>query len=46
VFGGHGLFGTARVFTTIVLTVSALALPLFVLHFARHHHLPIAMLFT
>ena len=46
VFGGHGLFGAARVFTAIVLAVSALALPLFVLHFAGRRHLPVAMLFT
>jgi hypothetical protein len=46
VFGGHGLFGAARVFTAIVLAVSALALPMFVLHFAGRRHLPVAMLFT
>ena len=45
-FGGHGLFGAARVFTAIVLAVSALALPLFVLHFAGRRHLLVAMLFT
>src|SRR6187549_3858753 len=32
--GGHGLFGAARAFTALVLAVNALALPLFVLHFA------------
>jgi hypothetical protein len=46
VFGGHGLFGAARLFTAIVLAVGALALPLFVLHFAGRRHLPVAILFT
>ena len=46
VFGGHGLFGAARVFTAIVLAASALALPLFVLHFAGRRHLLVATLFT
>jgi len=44
--GGHGLFGAARAFTAIVLAANALALPLFVLHFAGRRALPVAMLFA
>ena len=43
--GGHGLFGAARAFTAAVLAVNALALPLFVLHFAGRRALPVATLF-
>ena len=43
--GGHGLFGAARAFTAIVLAANALALPLFVLHFAGRRALLVAMLF-
>ena len=43
--GSHGLFGAARAFTAIVLAANALALPLFVLHFAGRRALPVAMLF-
>ncbi len=44
--GGHGLFGAARVFTALVLAANALALPLFVLHFAGRRALPVATLFV
>ena len=44
--GGHGLFGAARIFTAIVLATSALALPLFVLHFAGRRCLWVATLFV
>jgi hypothetical protein len=44
--GSHGLFGAARVFTAIVLATSALALPLFVLHFAGRRCLLVAILFV
>ena len=44
--GGHGLFGAARVFTAVVLAVNALALPLFVLHFAGRRRLLVATLFV
>ncbi len=43
--GGHGLFGAARAFTAAVLGANALALPLFVLHFAGRRALPVATLF-
>lgn len=46
VAGSHGLFGAARVFTAIVLAANALALPLFVLHFAGRRSLLVAMLFV
>lgn len=46
VVGGHGLFGAARAFTAIVLAANALALPLFVLHFAGRRRLLIATLFV
>lgn len=46
VVGGHGLFGAARAFTALVLTMNALALPLFVLHFAGRRCLPVATLFV
>jgi hypothetical protein len=45
-FGGHGLFGAARAFTAVVLAANALALPLFVLHFAGRRHLLVATLFV
>jgi len=45
-FGGHGLFGAARAFTALVLAANALALPLFVLHFAGRRAVPVAMLFV
>jgi hypothetical protein len=44
--GGQGLYGAARVFTAIVLAANALALPLFVLHFAGRRALLVAMLFV
>ena len=44
--GGHGLFGAARAFTALVLAANALALPLFVLHFAGRRAVPVAMLFV
>jgi hypothetical protein len=44
--GVHGLFGAARAFTAIVLAVNALALPLFVLHFAGRRSLPAAACFV
>ena len=44
--GGHGLFGAARAFTAFVLAANALALPLFVLHFAGRRAVPVAMLFA
>jgi hypothetical protein len=40
--GGQGLFGAARVFTALVLAVTAFALPSFVLHFAGRRALPVA----
>ena len=43
--GGHGLFGAARAFTALVLAANAIALPVFVLHFAGRRALPVAMLF-
>jgi hypothetical protein len=43
--GGHDIFLAARAFTAIVLATSALALPLFVLHFAGRRSLLIASLF-
>ena len=43
--GGHGLFGAARAFTALVLAANALALPLFVVHFAGRRALPVATLF-
>jgi len=44
VTAGHGLFGAARAFTAIVLAASALALPVFVLHFRGRRHLLVALL--
>jgi hypothetical protein len=44
VAGGLGLFGAARAFTALVLAVTALALPLFVLRFAGRRAVPVAML--
>ena len=44
--GSHDLYGAARVFTAMVLAMGALALPLFVLHFAGRRHLPVATLFV
>src|SRR5262249_6449646 len=38
--------GAARAFTALVLAASALALPLFVLHFRGRRHLPVALLFA
>ena len=38
--GGHGLFGAARAFVAVVLAANALALPIFVLHFAGRRALP------
>ncbi len=46
VLGGHGLFGAARAFTAVVLAANALALPLFVLHFAGRSRLLVATLFV
>ncbi len=46
VVGSHGLFGAARGFVAIVLAMNALALPLFVLHFAGRRCLLVAMLFV
>jgi hypothetical protein len=46
VCGGHGLFGAARAFTAIVLAMSALALPFFVLHFSGRRGLWVATLFA
>jgi hypothetical protein len=45
-FGGLGLFGAARAFTAVVLAANALALPLFVLHFAGRRILLVASLFV
>jgi hypothetical protein len=42
--GGHALFGAARVFVAIVLAVNAVALPIFVLHFAGRRALLVAAL--
>jgi len=44
--GSHGLFGAARAFTAMVLAMTALALPLFVLHFAGRRCLLVATLFV
>jgi len=44
--GSHGLSGAARGFTAIVLAINALALPLFVLHFAGRRGLLVASLFV
>lgn len=44
--GDHGLFGAARIFTALVLAANALALPLFVLHFAGRRSLLVATLFV
>jgi hypothetical protein len=41
---GHGLFAAARAFTAIVLATSALALPLFVIHFRGRRYLLVALL--
>jgi hypothetical protein len=46
VVGSHGLFGAARGLTAIVLAMNALALPLFVLHFAGRRSLLVAILFV
>jgi hypothetical protein len=43
-FGGHGLYGAARAFVALVLAANALALPLFVLHFAGRRSLWVALL--
>ena len=43
-FGGHGLLGAGRSFTAVVLALHAVALPLFVLHFAGRRALGTAML--
>lgn len=45
-WGSHGLFGAARAFTAIVLGASALALPLFVLHFAGRRSMLVAACFV
>jgi len=45
VLGGHGLFGAARAFVALVLAVNAIALPVFVLHFAGRRGLVTAALF-
>jgi hypothetical protein len=42
--GGHGLFGATRAFVALVLAANALALPIFVRHFAGRRALPAAML--
>src|SRR5262245_2352341 len=44
-FGGHGLFGAARAFIAVVLALTAVALPLFVLRFAGRRAVPVAALF-
>lgn len=44
-FGKYGLFGAARAFVVLLLAVTALALPAFVLRFAGRRALPVAMLF-
>ena len=46
VVGSHGLFGAARGFIAVVLAMNALALPLFMLHFAGRRSLLVAMLFV
>ena len=43
--GCHGLFGAARAFTALVLAANALALPLFLLHFAGRRGLLVGSLF-
>jgi hypothetical protein len=45
-FGGRGLLAATRVFTAIVLATSALALPLFVLHFCGRRRMLVASLFV
>jgi hypothetical protein len=45
-FGGLGLYGAARAFTAVVLALTAVALPLFVLRFAGRRHLLVAMGFA
>lgn len=42
--GGVGLFGVARAFVAVVLAANALALPIFVTHFAGRRALPVATL--
>ena len=44
--GSHGLFAAARAFAALVLAVTAVALPLFVLHFAGRRHVGAALLFA
>jgi hypothetical protein len=44
--GSLGLFGAARVFTAIVLAMNALALPIFLLHFAGRRRMLVASLFV
>jgi hypothetical protein len=44
--GDHGLLGAARAFTAVVLAVNALALPIFVLHFAGRRCMLVATLFV
>jgi hypothetical protein len=46
VVGSRGLFGAARGFTAVVLAMNALALPLFMLHFAGRRSLLVTMLFV
>jgi len=43
--GSHGLLGAARIFTAIVIALSALALPFFTLHFVGRARMLVAMLF-
>src|SRR6185369_14855755 len=45
-FGGHGLFGAARAFAALVLAMNAVALPVFVLHFAGRRAVPVAACFV
>jgi hypothetical protein len=45
-FGAHGLLAAGRSFTAVVLALHAVALPLFVLHFAGRRALGTAMLFA
>ena len=45
-FGGHGLFGAARVFVALVLAINAIALPVFILRFAGRQALVVAALFV
>jgi len=44
--GSHGLFGAARAFAAITLAMNAIALPVFIVHFAGRRALPVAACFV